>query len=238
MAACMPLMIRILLHSPSYWSVGPTTLILTLANVLYCLYYVLWVGCNVAKKNRRIPFITAIASAANIALNFALIPKYGMVAAAWTTVLGFAILSAGVYWLSQKYYPIKYEWARFIKIALAGGAAIAGAWGMARLVGLQVDLPFLQIVVRELAVVPMLLLFPFVLWAARFFTPGERRALGAGAARLLHRRGAPQAPLVGAASAEHPADELSSDDIEAEQEELELEADTRLEVSQGDAPGV
>ena len=238
MAAVMPLMIRILLHSPSYWSVGPTTLILTLANVLYCLYYVLWVGCNVAKKNRRIPFITAIASAANIALNFALIPRYGMVAAAWTTVLGFAILSAGVYVLSQKYYPIKYEWARFVKIAVAGGVAIAGAWGMSRLDGLRVDLPFVQILVRELAVAPTLLLFPFALLATRFFTPGERRALGAGARRLLHRGGAPEAPLLGAASAEHPADELSCDDVEAEQEELEIEADTRLEVSQGDQPGV
>jgi O-antigen/teichoic acid export membrane protein len=238
MAAVMPLMIRVLLHSPSYWSVGPTTLILTLANVLYCLYYVLWVGCNVAKKNRRIPFITAIASAANIALNFALIPKYGMVAAAWTTVLGFAILCAGVYALSQKYYPIKYEWARFVKIAVAGGVAIAGAWGMSRLVGLQVDLPFVQVLVRELAVAPMMLLFPFALWATRFFTPGERRAMGAGARRLRRRGGAPEAPLIGAASAEHPADELSCDDVEAEQEELEIEADTRLEVSQGDQPGV
>jgi len=54
----------------------------TLANVLYCLYYVLWVGCNVAKKNRQIPLITAIASSANIGLNFLLIPKYGMIAAA------------------------------------------------------------------------------------------------------------------------------------------------------------
>jgi O-antigen/teichoic acid export membrane protein len=238
MAAVMPLMIRVLLHSPAYWSVGPTTLILTLANVLYCLYYVLWVGCNVAKKNRRIPFITAIASAANIALNFALIPKYGMVAAAWTTVLGFAILCAGVYVLSQKYYPIKYEWARFVKIAVAGGVAIAGAWGMSRLVGLQVDLPFVQVLVRELAVAPMMLLFPFALWATRFFTPGERRAMGAGARRLRRRGGAPEAPLIGAASAEHPADELSCDDVEAEQEELEIEADTRLEVSQGDQPGV
>jgi hypothetical protein len=109
---------------------------------------------------------------------------------------------------------------------------------MSRLVGLQVDLPFVQVLVRELAVVPTLLLFPFTLWATRFFTPGERRAIGAGARRLLHRGGPPEAPLIGAASAEHPADALSRDDVQAEQEELEIEADTRLEVSQGDQPGV
>ncbi len=109
---------------------------------------------------------------------------------------------------------------------------------MSRLVGLQVDLPFVQVLVRELAVAPMMLLFPFALWATRFFTPGERRAMGAGARRLRRRGGAPEAPLIGAASAEHPADELSCDDVEAEQEELEIEADTRLEVSQGDQPGV
>ncbi len=60
--------------------------------------------------------------------------------------------------------------------------------------------------------------------------------LGLGDRPEQRRLGA--AALIGAASADHPADELSHDDVEAEQEELEIEADTRLEVSQGDAPGV
>ena len=238
MAAGMPLLIRVLLHKASYWSVGPTTLVLTLANVLYCLYYVLWVGCNVAKKNRQIPIITAIASVANIGLNFLLIPRYGMIAAAWTTVLGFAILAGGVYVLSHRYYPIRYEWGRLTMIAGAGAVAMAGAWGVSRLIGLEVGLPFPQVVLKELVVVPTLLLFPITLWATRFFTGGERHAMGVGVARLLHRKDVSASPLVGAASAEHPADQLSADDVEAEQEELEIEADTRLEVSQGDTTGV
>jgi O-antigen/teichoic acid export membrane protein len=238
MGVFMPLLIRVLLHSQAYWSIGPTTMVLTLANVLYSLYYVLWVGCNVAKKNRRVPIITAVASGANIGLNLLLIPKYGMIAAAWTTVLGFAILAGLVYVLSRRYYPIKYEWSRFIKMAVAGATTLGATWLVSRAVGLTPYAPFGTVVLRELVVAPVLLLFPLSLWALRFLTPGERHALGQGVARITHRGRAAEPPLIGAASAEHPADELSCDDIEAEQEELEIEADTRLEVSQGDAPGV
>ncbi len=233
MSVLMPLIVRILLHSEAYWSVGPTTIVLILANVMYGLYYVLWVGCNVAKKNRLVPLVTGIASVVNIGLNFFLIPRYGMIAAAWTTVLGFAILAGGVWVISNHYYPIAYEWWRFVKIAVAAGVTLLGGWGLASMVGLTVYLPFAEIVVRELAVAPAVLLFPLTLWALRFFTPGERRALAAGASRALHRG----APLAVAASAAHPGDRLSAEDVAAETEEVELEAETRLE-SQGDAAGV
>jgi len=54
-------------------------------------------GVDVAKKNRMIPVFFLIASAANIGLDFLLVPTYGMYAAAWTHVAGFAILAVTVY---------------------------------------------------------------------------------------------------------------------------------------------
>ena len=60
---------------------------------LYSLYYVFWVGSNVAKKNQLIPVFFLIASGVNIALNFWFVPEYGMWAAAWTHVIGFLILA-------------------------------------------------------------------------------------------------------------------------------------------------
>ena len=83
--AYLPLLVHTFLNHP-YWSVGPTTFVLALSIAMYALYFVFWVGANVAKKNSMIPIFFAIASAANIALNFWLVPDYGMWAAAWTTV--------------------------------------------------------------------------------------------------------------------------------------------------------
>jgi hypothetical protein len=149
------------------------------------VYFVFWVGSNVAKKNRMIPVFFLIASAANIGLNFLLVPAYGMYAAAWTHVAGFAILAVTVYFYSEKWYPIPYEWGRLLKIVLAAGLTLAAAWGLGWALGQDVYMPYGDLVLTTLAQVPTLLVFPLVLLASGFFTPGERERIG----RLLRRRG-------------------------------------------------
>ena len=131
-----------------------------------------------------IPVFFLIASAVNIGLNFLLVPKYGMYAAAWTHVAGFAILAVTVYFYSEKWYPIPYEWGRLLKIVLAAGLTLAAAWGVGWALGQDVYMPYDELVLTTLAQVPTLLIFPLVLFATRFFTPGERQKLG----RMLHRR--------------------------------------------------
>jgi hypothetical protein len=241
----LPLVIHVLLNE-KFWSVGPTTFVLTLSVALYNLYFIFWVGANVAKKNRLIPVITLIASGVNVGLNFLLVPVYGMYAAAWTTTIGFGILAVLVYFISNRWYPIPYEWRRLITLGAATALTLVVAWAIGRAVGLAVDVPLSDLIVDELAVTPALLLFPLVLWAGRFFTPSERRRL-AGAGRRLTGRRAPAPALAGAAAAgavataavpgtaaatapcDHAcAEELSEDDLEAEAEETELEAEVDI----------
>ncbi len=241
----LPLVIHVLLNE-KFWSVGPTTFVLTLSVALYNLYFIFWIGANVAKKNRLIPVITLIASGVNVGLNFLLVPVYGMYAAAWTTTIGFGILAVLVYFISNRWYPIPYEWRRLITLGAATAVTLVVAWAIGRAVGLAVDVPLSDLIVRELAVTPALLLFPLVLWAGRFFTPSERRRL-AGAGRRLTGRRAPAPALAGAGAAgavatdavagtaaatapcDHACDEeLSEDDLEAEAEETELEAEVDI----------
>ena len=184
LGACMPLIVHTFLNE-RYWSVGPVTFVLALSIVLYSLYFVFWVGANVAKKNRMIPVFFAISSAVNISLNFWLIPEYGMWAAAWTTVIGYAILAITVYFYSQHWYPIRYEWARLLKVLLATGVTLGVVWGIAWLSGEDVAMPYDELVVRTLIKTPALLLFPLVLWVTGFFEPGERRRLAGIRRRLL-----------------------------------------------------
>ena len=200
MGAYLPFLVHTFLNH-RYWTVGPTTFVLSLSIALYALYFVFWVGSNVAKKNRMIPVFFVIASATNIALNFWLIPQYGMWAAAWTTVAGYAILVVTVYFYAQHWYPIPYEWARLLKILAATVLTLALVWTIGRLTGLEAGMPYDQLIARTLLLTPALLVFPGVLWATGFFTPGERRRLGGAWRRRILRRPAPGAAAVGAGGA-------------------------------------
>ncbi len=244
--AFMPLIVHTFLNE-RFWSIGPTTVVLSLSVVVYAVYFVFWVGSNVAKKNRMIPVFFLIASGVNIGLNFLLVPRYGMYAAAWTHVAGFAILAVTVYFYSEKWYPIPYEWRRLLKIVLATVLTLAAAWGIARAFGQSVYMPYDELVVSSLAQVPALLVFPLALLATGFFTPGERDKLRRAFGRLSGRRSVPapaeDAAVPAAAAAALPAaaggeevdrsSRLSADDIEAEEEELEMEKAADIDLIEG-----
>ena len=241
----LPLVIHVLLNE-KFWSVGPTTFVLTLSVALYNLYFIFWIGANVAKKNRLIPVITLVASGVNVGLNFLLVPTYGMWAAAWTTTIGFGILAVLVYFISNKWYPIPYEWRRLITIAVATTLTLGAGWGIGRAAGVQVDEPLTDLILGSLAMTPALLIYPLVLWAGRFFTPGEREKLHAFAGRFTGRRksaplkaaapaaalatgGSAAAAAAGEAECDHACEgALSEDDLEAEEEETEIEAEVDI----------
>lgn len=195
----LPILIRTFLNE-RYWTIGPVTFVLAASVIIYSLYFVFWVGSNVAKKNRQIPVFFAIASATNIALNFWLVPLFGMWAAAWTTVAGYLILAVTVYFYSQHWYAIRYEWGRLLKILLAAAVALAAAWAIAWATGESVSMPYYELVVRTLLKTPALLLFPLVLWLTGFFAPGERRRLTA-IRRRVTGKGAAAATAAGMAAA-------------------------------------
>ncbi len=239
--AFMPFIVHTFLNE-KFWSIGPTTFVLALSVAVYAVYFVFWVGSNVAKKNRMIPVFFLIASAVNIGLNFLLVPAYGMYAAAWTTVAGFAILAVTIYFYSERWYSIPYEWGRLLKIVLAAGVTLAAAWGIGRALGQDVYMPYDQLVLTTLAQVPTLVLFPLVLFVTGFFTRGEREKLSHALGRMRGRGAAVQpamagaaavAPITGAAVQDDRATQLSADDVEAEKEELEMEKEADVDFIEG-----
>jgi len=258
MGAYLPFLVHAFLNH-RYWSVGPTTFVLTLSIVLYALYFVFWVGSNVAKKNRMIPVFFAIASAANIALNFWLVPRYGMWAAAWTTVAGYGILVVTVYFYAQHWYPIPYEWARLLKVLAATAGSLAAVWAIAEATGLRADMPIGDLALRTLLVTPALALFPLVLWMTGFFTPGERQRIARLWSRLRRRpaqrtaAGPARAAGVGGAAVavEAAGDEargdardersddgqLSAEPEEIEDDETEAEAEAGFDLTEGNVGG-
>jgi O-antigen/teichoic acid export membrane protein len=94
----------------------PVVPMLMAGAVLYGGFMVVNIGVTFSKKTRMTPIITAIAAAANIGLNFYFIPRWGIVGAGLTTVIGYGLL-LWLGWLNaQRSYPVPYDWNRVMRI--------------------------------------------------------------------------------------------------------------------------
>lgn len=91
------------------------------------------VGINLQRKVKYRPLIIVTSAALNLALNFLLIPSYGMMGAAVATFVSYTFQSFLRILVSHHLYPIPYEYARLGRLALViGGVYSAGmviAWG-------------------------------------------------------------------------------------------------------------
>jgi len=89
----------------AYKAVGP----LMLGMLAYGLVALLATGIALARSTGRGALLTVLAAGINIGLNFALIPPFGIVGAAFATTVGYGFLAIGYYLLSQHVYPTPYE---------------------------------------------------------------------------------------------------------------------------------
>lgn len=100
----------------AYWGGLFIVPIILLSYFFYGIYINLMAGIYIEKKTKYLPFITGIAAAINVVLNFILIPKMGMLGCALTTLFSYIAMVIGIYLVSQKYYFIKYEISKIISI--------------------------------------------------------------------------------------------------------------------------
>ncbi|MBI6546613.1 MAG: oligosaccharide flippase family protein [Cyanobacteria bacterium NC_groundwater_1444_Ag_S-0.65um_54_12] len=105
-------------------AVGP----LTLAMVAQASIQVTASGISLQKKTHYIMVLSWLAAFANLALNIVLMPKWGMIAAAWSTAVAYLLLSVSYFTVSQRLWPIIYSKAKLgIAIALVGGYTVFSA---------------------------------------------------------------------------------------------------------------
>ena len=142
------------------------------ATVSYGAYIVIAIGVGRARRTQFNWVVTGAAAAVNVALNFALIPTYGMMGAAIATVAAYTTMAVGMAWWSQRIYPVPYQWRRVATAALAAVAIASIGKGLDVGLGPAIALAFA---------------YPLVLAAVGFTSPEERRRLG----RLVARRRLP-----------------------------------------------
>ena len=141
-----------------YWEGMTVFPIILLAHFFDGLYANFTVGIYIKRKTKLIPIVIGAGALFNLAANIVVIPVYGMMGAAWTTLGSFIIMAFLLHLLIQPHYPIPYEWNRVLKFAVAGGLAMAlyfifqPGWGWRFL---------------------LLLLVPLMLYILRFFNKSE-----------------------------------------------------------------
>jgi O-antigen/teichoic acid export membrane protein len=84
------------------------------------------------KQTRWILWLTGPAALVNIALNLVFVPRFGTLAAAFSTVAGFAIASIAARWLATRLDPIPYPWAAMAAMVAVAVAAycVGNIYGM------------------------------------------------------------------------------------------------------------
>lgn len=114
-----------LIH-PDYWNGLPIIPIVMLAYVFTGWATLLMPGIFIEKKTQFLPVVTGVAAAANITANIVLIPAYGIMGAAYATLLSYIVTAGGLFLVSQKFYHIQYEIKRLVIVSvlfiICGGA--------------------------------------------------------------------------------------------------------------------
>lgn len=195
------------------WDAVETVIGFTALGVFLQGFYLLTsIGLNITKQTQYYPVATISAALANIVLNLMLIPRYGLVGAAWANGAGYAVQAALGYVLSQRVYPVAYEWGRMARVCAAGIAAYAAAMMLPSIsLGVSARSPLAPVPDLLARGVTVVVVFVGLLVITRFFHAEEVQRL-----RALRMRSRPAAAVRTLDSTEK-AGEIVATDIEAPQ---------------------
>jgi O-antigen/teichoic acid export membrane protein len=143
-----------------YWSGLPIIPVVMLAYVFYGIYVNFIVGIYIKKQSQNLPLITITAAGVNIALNYLLIPPYTMMGAAVSTAVSYAVMAGIMYFVSQKIYPIVYEYKRLLLIVC--------------MISILFFIPFfVPHWIKAPVKILLLIVYPFVLYSVGFYKNEE-----------------------------------------------------------------
>jgi O-antigen/teichoic acid export membrane protein len=103
--------------NPAYWDGVMIVPWILLAYVFTGAYVNFVVGVNIEKKTQYLPYVTGAGAAVNVGANYLLIPSFGMMGAAYATLLSYVVMAVGMYLASQRFYRVEYEWKKIVRMA-------------------------------------------------------------------------------------------------------------------------
>jgi len=139
------------------------------------------IGIVITKRTRMYPLATGCAAAVGLLANAILVPRYGLMGAAWSNVIAYGTLTAVTVGVSWRLFPIPYEWGRLGRITLGGFAGYAAATMLIS----PATPPIVGLVLRAVVTIAV---YVTVMFATGFFHPGEIRTFKELGRRVMQRR--------------------------------------------------
>jgi O-antigen/teichoic acid export membrane protein len=159
--------ILVLLTSEAYYTASQIVPLITLSYVFYGAYYVTSSGISIKNKTIYASLVVVSAAIIQTAINFYLIPKYGMMGAAISTVFSYLLLPISSALISNKMYPVQYEIHRLISILFIA----VGIFFLSKFI--QVDNVYISFFLKGLFAAS----FPIWIWLFRLVQPDEQHAI-------------------------------------------------------------
>lgn len=156
-----------LMTAPSFRSATRVAPWIVAGSLLSGLYYFPVNFIFLRKKTSMVPIITGVSGLINVALNFWLVPYYGIMAAAWSTFISFGVMLGLAWQLGLRAYPLQYEYARIGKIAVV----TIILWLIGGL------FPFSNVILGIVVKSCLVCVFPIALFVLGFFTSQEKQRM-------------------------------------------------------------
>jgi O-antigen/teichoic acid export membrane protein len=147
----------------NYFEAYKVVPIVSLAYVFFTLDSVTKIGLLMNKKTKIIMINVLITCSINIGGNFLLIPKWGMMGAAWSTLLAYAALPVINYYFARKYLSLTWQWKRLGLILIVGGVVLTS----------MIFVHGLSLSASVFVKLGILAMFPLLLFVSGFFNQNE-----------------------------------------------------------------
>ncbi|MBN2091301.1 oligosaccharide flippase family protein [candidate division KSB1 bacterium] len=138
--------------------------LVALSYFFFGIYYIVDVGILIEGKTGVYAIVAWMGSMLNIGLAFILIPAFGMIGAGWAKLIAFLLLAVSMYFIAQRYYPIKYEIRRLIHLIITVAILYTGSFL------LNFQSIYLSIIIKLI----LISLFPVLLYVSHFLTDREK----------------------------------------------------------------
>ncbi len=113
--------------NPAYWSgLGLVPIVLG-AYYFNGMFTHFAASVYIRKRTKYLPLVSGVSALSNIVLNVALIPVLGIQGAAWATLGAYMVSAAGMFALTRRIYPIRYEWKPLIGLIVSALGVFAFA---------------------------------------------------------------------------------------------------------------
>lgn len=88
--------------------------------IIQAVQQVAAVGISIEKKTVLFARLAWVAAMVNFLLNFAMIPNYGAIGAAWATMISHAVLTGSYLYFTQRLHPLPIPWRNFLFLLVLG----------------------------------------------------------------------------------------------------------------------